>query len=172
MTPDLLPPNAAPQERALSLAIARAAGLPAPLRALWRPDTCPASLLPWLAWSLAVEPWDSAWTEMQKRAAIAASVEVHRRKGTIGAIKTAIRALGHNAVVEEGAPGSFTFSISLVAGADGISSAVMAEARTIALRTKNARSHLSATVTRLDIAPDSCAVAGTLLAQRLVVAAS
>jgi phage tail P2-like protein len=41
------------------------------------------------------------WTEAQKRAVIAASVATHKRKGTIGALKRALAALGYEVVVDE-----------------------------------------------------------------------
>lgn len=30
---------------------------PVSIRELWNPDTCPANLLPWLAWSFSVDRW-------------------------------------------------------------------------------------------------------------------
>jgi phage tail P2-like protein len=98
---DLLPPNASAQERALSEAMARLAAVPVPMRDLWNPDTCPAHLLPWLAWALSVDHWDAIWPEERKRAVIKASVEVHRFKGTPAAVERHLEALGFNAVVQE-----------------------------------------------------------------------
>ena len=50
--PSLLPPNASALERKLEQATLRLGTLPVPLRELWNPDTCPAHLLPWLAWTV------------------------------------------------------------------------------------------------------------------------
>lgn len=98
----LLPPNATPQERALSLATARVLDVPtAPVRKLWSPWECPADVLPWLAWSLAVEPWRSEWPEHRKRAAIAASISTHRIKGTVGAVRRALAMLGFDVEFDE-----------------------------------------------------------------------
>jgi phage tail P2-like protein len=98
----LLPPNATAPERALEQAMARLAAVPVPLRQLWNPQTCPVSLLPWLAWALRVREWDSNWPEATQRAVIAASVPVHKRKGTLGSIKQALAAAGYpDAVVIE-----------------------------------------------------------------------
>lgn len=91
----LLPPNATAPERALEQATARIAAVPVPLRALWNPLTCPASLLPWLAWALRVREWDSNWPEATQRAVIAASVPVHKHKGTLGSIKQALATAGY-----------------------------------------------------------------------------
>jgi len=91
---DLLPPNASDQERALSNAVDRA--VPVVVREVWSPDTCPAALLPWLAWAFSVDTWDPGMTEAQKRAVIKASVAVHQRKGTIGALQSSLDALGYD----------------------------------------------------------------------------
>jgi phage tail P2-like protein len=98
---DLLPPNATKQERALSSSIARLSTVPVPMRDLWNADTCPASLLPWLAWALNVDSWDSNWTDQQKRNVIKSSVDVHRHKGTVGAVRRIVDALGVGAVLQE-----------------------------------------------------------------------
>lgn len=139
---DLLPLNATPQERALSLATARAGSVPVPVGELWDPYTCPLAVLPWLAWSLAVDPWDSTWTEGQKRNAIAESIAVHRVKGTIGALIRALQAIGYECVVNDktGTPYVFRVGIDVTSGA-AVESAYT-QARAIALKVKNARSQL------------------------------
>lgn len=91
---DLLPHNATDQERALDLTTARIADVPLPVRSLWSPDDCPVALLPWLAWALSVDQWDAGWTDEQKRATVRTAIEVQRIKGTIGAVRAALQALG------------------------------------------------------------------------------
>lgn len=86
----LLPHNATPQEVALDLTTARVGGVDVPIRSLWNPDTCPADVLPWLAWAFSVDQWDAAWTIEQKRAVVAASIDIHKRKGTPRAVKEII----------------------------------------------------------------------------------
>lgn len=54
---------------------------------------CPATLLPWLAWKLSVDWWNENWPETRKRAAIAASPDIHMKKGTPSAIRKAIESL-------------------------------------------------------------------------------
>lgn len=150
VTADLLPPSALPQERALSLAVKRAAEVDTPLRKLWIAADCPAELLPWLAWSLSVEPWDAAWTEAQKRAAIASAYAVHARRGTLAAIEIAVNALGYgNAIIEENTEAPFTFSVRLESPAAGVGEAQLLEVEEVANRTKNARSHLLSLVSVL-----------------------
>lgn len=145
---DLLPPNATSAERALSLAIERHAALPAPLRDVWDAETCPAQLLAWLAWALTVDEWDGAWTDAQKRAVIKASLNVHRFKGTIGAVREALGTLASTARVQEWfaqipAGDTYTFRVLLEVDQVGIAQADMASLQTVIERTKNLRSHLS-----------------------------
>ena len=100
----LLPPNASPLERALEdVHGARIDAIPAPLRALWDADTCPESALPALAWQLSVDDWSDDWPLDRRRAVVASSVDVHRRKGTLGALRKVLADAGHpDAVVTEG----------------------------------------------------------------------
>lgn len=103
MPETLLPPNATEAERALEQATARIGDLPTPLRGLWDPDTCPAHLLPWLAWALQVDIWDAGWSDDIQRAVIRGAIEVHRRKGTPWAIKRALANAGYgDATLSEG----------------------------------------------------------------------
>jgi len=67
-------------ERALEQVQARPSLLAVPLRELWNPDTCPAHLLPWLAWTLSLDSWQPYWPEAVKRQRIRAAVEIQRRK--------------------------------------------------------------------------------------------
>ena len=149
MSNDLLPPNATAQERALSEAIARVSDVPLLVRESWNPDTCPAELLPWLAWAFSVDEWDTTWTEQEKRDVIKASVEVHKHKGTIGAIDRALKPLGYLIEViewwEMDPPGPpYTFSIVLGTGAKPVSEELYAKAERIVMTYKNLRSHLIA----------------------------
>lgn len=97
----LLPHNATPQEIALELTTARVGAVDVPTKAIWNPDTCPADVLPWLAWAFSVDQWDATWTVAQKRAVVAASINVHKRKGTPGAVKAAVGAIFTGANVVE-----------------------------------------------------------------------
>lgn len=144
----VLPWNATSQERALEAATARVSDVPVLVREQWSPATCPAAQLPWLAWAMSVDTWNADWTDEQKRAAIQASFEVHQRKGTAGAVKLALQALGFGTQVLEwfeqspaGAP--YTFEVEVEFTNSSLSMAALDEAETIALRTKNVRSHLT-----------------------------
>lgn len=103
MSSALLPPNSTDMERAAADAIAEAIAIPTPLRDLWSPERCPEAFLPHLAWTLSVDTWDTAWPVEMKRNVIAASIEIHRVKGTPAAIKRALAAFGYgDATVTEG----------------------------------------------------------------------
>lgn len=93
--PALLPHNSTAAELAMEQATARIGAVPVPLRTLWNPQTCPMRLLPWLAWALGIDEWDAAWPDEVKRSVVAGSVEVHRRKGTIGAMRRALHNAGY-----------------------------------------------------------------------------
>jgi phage tail P2-like protein len=91
-----LPSNATALERALAdVDGTRLLATPtAFIAGLWDPATCPADLLPYLAWALSVDVWNPDWPEATKRAVIAASPSIHRRKGTRAAVEDAVGALG------------------------------------------------------------------------------
>lgn len=92
--PQLLPPNSTPLERAVdATAAVRLADLSVQIRHLWNAALCPTAWLPALAWAFSVDVWRSDWPVATKRAVIAASPRVHRLKGTVAAVKTAITAV-------------------------------------------------------------------------------
>ncbi|KPU83532.1 tail protein [Marinosulfonomonas sp. PRT-SC04] len=91
----LLPPNSTPAERALEQSTARIGAVPVPIATLWNPDTCPAAILPWLAWALSVDHWDSGWSEDAKRQSLRKSISIHRVKGTVASVKLALAAAGY-----------------------------------------------------------------------------
>jgi phage tail P2-like protein len=91
---DLLPPNATSPERSLSLATSRLGTISTPIRSLWNADTCPENLLPWLAWAASVDEWDANWTTETKRNVIKNSAEIHRKKGTVAAVRTLLNSFG------------------------------------------------------------------------------
>jgi len=95
MSDTILPPNASSLEKDIEAAAGktRIEAIDLPIGKLWNPQTIPAKILPYLAWALSVDTWDNAWPDNVKRQVIAASVDVHRKKGTVGAVKKAIAAL-------------------------------------------------------------------------------
>ncbi|MCY7297559.1 phage tail protein I [Alteromonas sp. a30] len=126
--PSLLPPNATAFELAAEGASARIGDVPVPNAELWNPFNCPAHLLPWLAWALSIDEWDSQWPESTQRQFIANSVAVHKNKGTLGAVKRALAALNINTEITEwyesdGPAGTFT--VAALIDHQGIDSALI-----------------------------------------------
>lgn len=159
---DLLPNNATKQERALSMSASRVGSVPVVLRDLWSPWTCPVEILPWLAWSLSVDDWDVDWTEQQKRGAIASSVEVHRRKGTVGAVRRALQAIGYEVQIREWVEGAYTFSVYIDGTSSPVEESAFIEAERLALTHKNVRSHLATVGTFIQSAGSVDVVSATL----------
>lgn len=115
----LLPLNSTTLERAIEATFAETTLIP--LRTLYNPDTCPAHLLPHLAWAWSVDRWDPAWPEPVKRAAIKASFYIHKHKGTIGALRRVVEPLGYLIevlewwqTVPEGVPGTFALKVGVL----------------------------------------------------------
>lgn len=114
-TPSLLPPQATDFERDLEQATARLCEVPVPEGDIWHADRCPVTLLGWLAWAVSADSWDPAWPESVKRATIKMAPLMHRRKGTLWAVQSAIQPLGTDTHLTEwwatsppGQPGTFT----------------------------------------------------------------
>jgi len=145
-TVTLLPPNATTVERALAHSLARLSALDPGCRQMWDPALCPPAHLPWLAWALSVDRWDSDWTDAQKRAACATSYRVHRHKGTVGAMRTALGALGYSIQVTEWhqeSPPAPAYTFGLTADLPGaIDAALWDDIEAVATATKNVRSHM------------------------------
>lgn len=91
----LLPSSATRQERAIEQAIARMSELPVPLRSLHRADTCPAQLLPWLAWARGLDEWDDKWSDEAKRAVVQRSYAIHAHKGSVQSIRDVLASAGY-----------------------------------------------------------------------------
>lgn len=176
MSNSLLPYNATKQERDLEAVTARVSEVPVPVRAAWDPDTCPASLLPWLASAFSVDTWDPSWTDAQKRQTIKNSVFVHRHKGTIGAVRSALASLGFSAQVQEWfsqlpAGDPYTFMLLLEADQVGIDQAALARIQEIVSVTKNLRSHLAEIVPSITSATGPMVAAVASIGSEIVISA-
>ncbi|HEJ7828163.1 phage tail protein I [Serratia sp. IR-2025] len=97
----LLPPASSPLERRAAEACAGISDLNVPLRDLWNPARCPVKFLPYLAWAFSVDRWDEKWTAAEKRKAVTAAFYIHRRKGTVAAIRRVIEAMGYSMSIAE-----------------------------------------------------------------------
>lgn len=150
--PSLLPPNSTAAERALEQVQARPSLLPVPLRELWNPDTCPAHLLPWLAWTLSLDSWQPYWPEAVKRARIRAAVEIQRRKGTAKSVRDVVAAFGSALALREwwqkspmGTPHTFDVVLTLGPGVPNTAAYQQDVIKEIE-RTKPVRSHFTFTL--------------------------
>lgn len=146
--PDLLPHNATELESALDEAASRLGDVPVPVRDIWDPDTCPEHILPWLAWALSIDQWNSGWTTDQKRSAIKAAILVQKVKGTIGAVRAGLQAVDLDTRVVEwhreltpGAP--YTYRLFIDASANAATLGEIREALDTIDRVKSLRSHMT-----------------------------
>lgn len=144
---DLLPSNATAQERAQAETVARISDVPVVVREVWTPDTCPENVLPWLAWAFSVDDWDTNWTTEQKRQTIKQSIVSQRIKGTTGAVKKQLAALGYDVQIVEwfkqtpaGEP--YTFEIYITASQYPLSQADLKKIFQVIDTNKNLRSHM------------------------------
>lgn len=101
MTSALLPINATGFEKNLTDTVSTIGDLPVEIDQLWSPGQCPEAFLPWLAWALSVDNWNSDWPVEIKRAQISESIEIHRRKGTVSSVKLAMEASGVQVELKE-----------------------------------------------------------------------
>lgn len=143
----LLPQNQTPLEAVVATATEMHVS-PDVIATLWDSDRCPERLLPWLAWALSVDEWDSTWDEATQRRVIAASIEIHRKKGTVGSVKKALTSLGHRGRLIEwwqttpnGVPHTFTAEVEI--GNRGIDEAAVTAIERQIIAVKPVRSHYS-----------------------------
>ena len=146
MSSYLLPPSSTPLERAIADTPQLENLAPEVIATLWDAATCPAANLPWLAWGVSVGEWGSAWDEGTQRRVIAASIEIHRKKGTVGAVKKALSSLGHRGRLIEwwqttpkGVPHTFMAEVEI--GNRGIDEAAVTAIERQIIAVKPVRSH-------------------------------
>jgi phage tail P2-like protein len=101
MMSNLLPPNATDLEKNLSDVVEHATALPVDVKSVWNPDTCPADMLPWLAWAMSIDNWKPYWPESVKRTHLKRVADIHRHKGTVSAVRNAVESFGAPFVLQE-----------------------------------------------------------------------
>lgn len=149
--PTLLPPNAQKVEYDLEQLSAHLQGMAAPVQSLWDAEICPEHLLPYLAWAFSVEVWEASWPEAYRRQVLVDAVQVHRRKGTVGAVRRSVTARGFDVELFEwfetgDAPHTFRLDAYSPAPLDefaGSQSLGVAQLRSIVAFAKPERSHLT-----------------------------
>jgi phage tail P2-like protein len=143
MNRDMLPPNRTTLESALADAMALDAD-PAVLATLWDADACPAAWLPWLAWALSVEEWESATTEAQQRALVRQSVPRHRRKGVPASLVDTLASLGLRARVHDRLETPHAFEMVIDLSDAGLDEATRQRIESAVGHYRNARSFATA----------------------------
>ena len=143
----LLPSNQTKLEQALAQVSAGDSELANVLRQMHSVDNCPASMLPWLAIQRSVDRWDPEWSEAIKRKMVKDSFEVHKRKGTVGALRRVVEPFAEIIDITEwhelepmGPPG--TFSMSLALFDSGLTDTAIAELERMISDTKPLSRHL------------------------------
>lgn len=143
----MLPSNQTPLEAAIASATEPRVS-PDVIATLWDAERCPVRLLPWLAWALSVDELDETWDEATQRRVIAASIDIHRKKGTVGAVTKALTSLGHRGRLVEwwqttprGVPHTFTAEVEI--GNRGIDESAFTAIERQIIAVKPVRSHLS-----------------------------
>jgi phage tail P2-like protein len=145
MNESLLPTGSSTLERAAAEACAQLANVRVPLKTLWNPQTCPAPFLPYLAWALSVDRWDSEWPTATKRSVIQKAWFIHQHKGTISAVRRVVEPLGYVINITEwwetnDPPGTFRLDIGVLES--GIDEAMYEEMERLIDDAKPASRHL------------------------------
>lgn len=126
-------------------------------------DTVDASALPYLAIQFDVLGYKGmrlATTEEQQREVIKKAIELKRYKGTVWAVKEALRTIGYPSAivsegVQEGPNGWATFSIALDGGNNIISASTIQDVLKMVDEYKNVRSHLVGVSFIIDLGSDT-----------------
>ena len=143
----LIVPNATKLQLDLEAVFAeRLNALGAPNRYVTYPEKSPLNVLPWLGWERHVDVWDDNWDEQSKRDLTKNSFLLHKRKGTIGALKEALRIFDLDKVnIEEWfdyGGEAFLFRILITIFSPGFDLGKANAIIALILIVKNARSHL------------------------------
>lgn len=117
----LLPPNATKLELALEKAIYRSTNLDYHIDDLWNPNTVDETFITYLAWSLGVEIWSKDLNIEQKRQLLKDYVSIRKIRGTMAALKKALKAINVDAVITE-RPDNKAFSFKIEISRQNITS--------------------------------------------------
>lgn len=162
----LLPPNATQGELALELVMSHVGDQLFDVRDAKNADLCPVDLLPWLAWENAITWWDPTWTEEQKRGAIKSAPAVNKKRGTLGAVKQALAAVGYAVDVIEWfneTPPAEPHTFRIVVNGN-VDTPTLAKIHNQVIDAKNCRSWLSSIDIRPQIVRGPFYVGGAIVA--------
>lgn len=141
-----LSPGSSALERRAAEACAVGMDLSVPLRDLWNPARCPVKFLPYLAWAFSVDRWDEDWPEAEKRKAVSDAFYIHRRKGTVAAIRRVIENMGYSMSIAEWwevADPAGTFRLTIDVNDIGITEALVNELERLIGEAKSASRHIA-----------------------------
>ncbi|EHD23645.1 MULTISPECIES: phage tail protein I [Brenneria] len=172
MNNSLLPPSSSDFMRRVTQTAEVLSGLAVDINTLWNADKCPIDLLPYLAWALSVDRWDKNWSEQTKRQVIKAAWMVHRKKGTITALRRAIEPFGFTVRVIEwfqngGEPGTFLLDVGV--NDQGITGELYWELERLIEQAKPCSRHLTGLSVSLDVKGEAYAAAAGYLGDELTV---
>ncbi|MFS7219969.1 phage tail protein I [Rahnella inusitata] len=172
MNDRLLPSGSTQLEVAAAQALGQIGRLKVPLRELWDPQTCPLTLLPYLAWAFSVDRWDENWTESAKRSAVRAAWFVHKHKGTVGALRRVVEPLGYLIRITEwwqthDNPGTFRLDVGVLE--TGITEEMYLELERLIADAKPCSRHLIGLSINLDVTGDFYIAAAAYDGEELTV---
>ncbi len=172
MNDRLLPSGSTQLEVAAAQALAQIGRLKVPLRELWDPQTCPLTLLPYLAWAFSVDRWDENWAESAKRSAVRAAWFVHKHKGTVGALRRVVEPLGYLIRITEwwqthDNPGTFRLDVGVLE--TGITEEMYLELERLIADAKPCSRHLIGLSINLDVTGDFYIAAAAYDGEELTV---
>ncbi|MDM1022072.1 phage tail protein I [Acinetobacter sp. VNK23] len=115
----LLPPNSTELELKTSQILANTTELPVDIKKLVKPQEIPSQFIPHLAWQNSVDRWNRLWTDDFKRNQIQIAFDLHRRKGTVSALRSVVHSFGFDMSITEwwhqanATPGTFFLDIEM-----------------------------------------------------------
>lgn len=148
--PSLLPPNSTKFEINFEKTFSRVSNIEINTQTFNDPLSAPKAVLPWLAWEKSVDIWNKNWTEVQQRKTIQNSFRTHSQKGTIGALESALNALGYQIKVQEwfnSVPQlkPYTFKLFIEISQERLRASDLKDIFEVVHVSKNLRSHLLVT---------------------------
>ncbi|ENV09294.1 phage tail protein I [Acinetobacter higginsii] len=115
----LLPPNSTKLELNVSKVLENTTNLAIDIKKLVNPSDIPSQFLPHLAWQNSVDRWNRTWPDEFKRKQIQIAFDLHRRKGTVSALRSVVNSFGFDMKITEwwqlsnAVPGTFYLDIEM-----------------------------------------------------------
>jgi phage tail P2-like protein len=144
--PTLLPLNSTAGERALEQVMGHISDEPIDIRTVKNFDDCPVEVIPALAWEYGVTYWEEGWTEDQKRSALKSAAAVNKLRGTPGAVKRALAAVGRDIQLvswHQDTPKAQPYTFRIIISGESVTPEEMQKTYRQAIDAKNGRSWLS-----------------------------